>query len=98
MVGALSQRAVFHQFDQRLVTSAATGDGSAAGESARSFDHNSRQVFEQIIDFAIVVINPQAEADAAARAHGFTPIAVRTWEGSSEPVVQAEPLEAQMPS
>lgn len=26
------------------------------------------------------------------------PMAVRTWEGSSEPVVQADPLEAQIPA
>jgi hypothetical protein len=55
-------------------------------------------VLQEVIYLVVRGIDAKAEADTLRAWAVLMPIAVKTCDGTSEPVVQAEPLEAQMPT
>src|SRR6266511_5381904 len=66
------------------------------GATERSFAMIAGRCFTSCATSSSVLWRPRLRRTDPRARSGRTPMAVRTWEGSSEPVVQADPLEAQM--
>ena len=63
-----------------------------------ALDHLRAALSSDVVDVLLgVSARPASGAGNRGRSHGGRPMASSTWDGSSEPVEQAEPVEAQMP-
>ena len=68
------------------------------GRGPAKFFNDGRQFLEQVIHLASVVYLLRLNRTAPMACSGDRPMAMSTWLGAMEPVVQAEPLLAQIPS